>query len=169
MAEVTRIRRTVLLATTVVVVLAIGYWLTHRSAEPQYLTGTVTRGDVLRIVTASGTVNPMTTVQVGTYVSGVLQDLHCDFNTLVRAGQLCAKIDPRPYQTIVDEESAALGTARAQLAKDQANLAFAKTIYDRDVDLLNRRIVSQETVDTAQNAWEQARQLTPEERASLSA
>lgn len=157
MAKVTGMRRTVFLATAVVVVLAVGYWLTHRSAAPQYLTGTVTRGDVLRIVTASGTVNPMTTVQVGTYVSGVLQDLHCDFNTLVKAGQLCAKIDPRPYQTIVDEESAALGTARAQLAKDQANLAFAKTIYDRDVDLLNRRIVSQETVDTAQNAWEQAR------------
>jgi HlyD family secretion protein len=157
MTEVSRIRRTVLLVTAAVVALAVGYWLSHRSAAPQYLTGTVTRGDVLRIVTASGTVNPMTTVQVGTYVSGVLQELHCDFNTLVKAGQLCAKIDPRPYQTIVDQESAALGTARAQLAKDQANLAFAKTIYDRDVDLLNRRIVSQETVDTAQNAWEQAR------------
>ncbi len=74
----------------------------------------------------------------------------------VKAGQLCAKIDPRPYQSIVDQESAALGTARAQLAKDQANLAFAKTIYDRDLDLLNRRIVSQETVDTALNAWQQA-------------
>ncbi len=104
----------------------------------------------MRTVTASGTVNPMTTVQVGTYVSGVLQDLHCDFNTQVKAGQLCAKIDPRPYQTIVDQENAALGTARAQLAKDQAALAFAKVIYDRDVDLLKRRIVSQETVDTAQ-------------------
>jgi HlyD family secretion protein len=117
----------------------------------------VTRGDVQRTVTASGTVNPMTTVQVGTYVSGVLQDLHCDFNTEVKAGQLCAKIDPRPYQSIVDQENAALGTARAQLAKDQANLAFAKTVYDRDVDLLKRRIVSQETLDTALNAWQQAR------------
>src|SRR5215468_3422493 len=132
MAQVTRTRRIVLFATAAaVVIVAAGYWLTHRAAAPQYLTGTVTRGDVLRAVTASGTVNPMTTVQVGTYVSGVLQELHCDFNTQVKAGQLCAKIDPRPYQTIVDEESAALGTARAQLAKDQANLSFAKTIYDR--------------------------------------
>jgi HlyD family secretion protein len=157
MAEVSRMRRIVLFATAAAVVVVAAYWLTHRSAAPHYLTGTVTRGDVLRTVTASGTANPVTTVQVGTYVSGVLQELHCDFNTQVKAGQLCAKIDPRPYQTIVDEESAALGTARAQLAKDQANFAFAKTIYDRDVDLLNRRIVSQETVDTAQNAWEQAR------------
>jgi len=139
------------------VVAAVGYWWTHRAAAPEYLTGEVSRGTVSRIVTASGTVNPMTTVQVGTYVSGVIQELHCDFNTEVKAGQLCAKIDPRPYQTVVDQESAALETARAQLAKDQANLEFSKVIYDRDVDLLNRKIVSQETVDTAYNALIQAR------------
>jgi len=141
----------------VVVAAAVAYWWTHRAAAPEYLTGEVSRGTVSRIVTASGTVNPMTTVQVGTYVSGVIQDLHCDFNTEVKAGQLCAKIDPRPYQTVVDQESAALETARAQLAKDQANLEFSKVIYDRDVDLLNRKIVSQETVDTAYNALIQAR------------
>jgi HlyD family secretion protein len=153
-----RLRRIAAVAVAAIAVVAVvGYWWMHRAAAPHYLTGTVTRGDVLRAVTASGTVNPMTTVQVGTYVSGVLQDLYCDFNTEVKAGQLCAKIDPRPYQSIVDQENAALGTARAQLAKDQANLAFAKTIYDRDVDLLNRRIVSQETVDTALNAWQQAK------------
>jgi HlyD family secretion protein len=143
-------------AAVALVLIALGYWWMQRAPAPHYLTGTVTRGDVQRTVTASGTVNPMTTVQVGTYVSGVLQDLHCDFNTEVKAGQLCAKIDPRPYQSIVDQETAALGTARAQLAKDQANLAFAKVIYDRDVDLLKRRIVSQETVDAALNAWQQA-------------
>src|SRR6478735_1070267 len=133
-------RLTIGAVAAVALIAAAGYWWMHRTAAPHYLTGTVTRGDVQRAVTASGTVNPMTTVQVGTYVSGVLQDLLCDFNTEVKAGQLCAKIDPRPYQSIVDQESAALGTARAQLAKDQANLAFAKTIYDRDVDLLKRRI-----------------------------
>jgi len=151
-----RLRHVSSAAVTALVLIALGYWWMQRAPAPHYLTGIVTRGDVQRTVTASGTVNPMTTVQVGTYVSGVLQDLHCDFNTEVKAGQLCAKIDPRPYQSIVDQETAALGTARAQLAKDQANLAFAKVIYDRDVDLLKRRIVSQETVDAALNAWQQA-------------
>ena len=151
-------RRTIAIAAVAAATLAVGFyaWLKHTPA-PDYATATVTRGDVVRAVTASGTVNPQTTVQVGTYVSGVLQTLICDFNTQVKAGQLCAKIDPRPYQSIVDQESAALGTAQAQLAKDRANLAFAKLIYDRDVDLLNRKIVSQETVDTASNAVDQAR------------
>ena len=148
--------RVAVVAVVVVALAAASYWWTHRTAAPHYLTATVSRGDVQRTVTASGTINPMTTVQVGTYVSGVLQDLYCDYNTEVKAGQLCAKIDPRPYQSIVDQETAALGTARAQLAKDQANLAFAKVVYDRNVDLLKRRIVSQETVDGALNAWQQA-------------
>jgi HlyD family secretion protein len=152
-----RVRRVVLIgsAATAIAALAL-YWLTHRAPAPHYVTGVVSRGDVLRTATASGTVNPMTTIQVGTYVSGVLQELHCDFNTRVKAGQLCAKIDPRPYQTVVDQEDAALGTARAQLNKDNAALKFSKVIYDRDVDLLKRRIVSQETVDTASNSLDQA-------------
>ena len=151
--------RRLLLAAAAVLAIALlaAYWWTQRAPATQYLTAPVTRGPITRTVTASGTVNPVTTIQVGTYVSGVIQNLYCDFNTRVKAGQICAKIDPRPYQTVVDQEDAALGTARAQLAKDEANLAFSKLIYERDVDLLNRNIVSQETVDTALNAYNQAR------------
>lgn len=153
-----RPRRTALIVGLVGLAVMVGVygWL-HRAPATSYLTATLTRGNVLRAVTASGTVNPVTTIQVGTYVSGVLQSLYCDFNTQVKAGKICAKIDPRPYQTIVDQEDASVGTARAQLAKDQANLAFSKVIYDRDLDLLHRQIVSQETVDTALNAYDQAR------------
>jgi HlyD family secretion protein len=150
-----------------VLALTAGYWWLHRSPKVSYLTATVARGRVQRTVTASGTVNPVTTVQVGTYVSGVLQNLYCDFNTQVKAGKVCAKIDPRPYQSIVDQERAALGTSQAQLAKDQANLAFSKVIYDRDLDLLHRQIVSQETVDTALNAYEQARSQIALDQASI--
>lgn len=148
-------------------VVIVAYWWLHRVPATSYLTASVTRGALLRTVTASGTVNPVTTVQVGTYVSGVLKNLYCDFNTQVKAGQSCAKIDPRPYQTIVDQESAALGTARAQLAKDQANLAFSKVIYDRDLELLHRQIVSQETLDTALNAYDQARSQIALDQSSI--
>ena len=131
-------------------------WRRGSPAPASYVTAPADRGAVAPTVTASGTVNPVTVVQVGTYVSGVIVGLSCDFNTRVRSGQLCATIDPRPFQTAVDQEAANLATARAQLEKDRANLAFAKLIFERDAGLLERGIVSQETVDTARNALNQA-------------
>jgi len=137
--------------------LATQFWRSHATAVKEYVTVPIDRGAVAPTVIASGMLNPVTTIQIGTYVSGVIQSLACDFNTRVRAGQLCAKIDPRPYQTVVDQETANLATTRAQLEKDRANLAFAQRILERDTDLLKRNIVSQETVDIANNAYEQAR------------
>lgn len=146
-----------LLAAAAATVVAVGYlWKQHTGAATTYVTTAVDTGSVIPTVIASGTVNPVNTIQVGTYVSGVIRTLSCDFNTKVRAGQLCAKLDPRPYQSAVDQETANLATANAQLQKDRANLAFAKIIYDRDEELLKRSIVSQETVDTARNAYAQA-------------
>jgi HlyD family secretion protein len=111
---------------------------------------------VIKIVTATGTVNPTTTVQVGTYVSGVIQEISCDFNTQVKKGQLCAKIDPRPYRTVVDVNRAELATAKAQLVKDRANLAYTKQTYERNAALLKRGIVSQDTAESSKNAYDQA-------------
>jgi NodT family efflux transporter outer membrane factor (OMF) lipoprotein len=106
-------------------------WKLHTAAPKAYVTTAADRGPVTPTVIASGTVNPVNTIQVGSYVSGVIQTLSCDFNTRVRAGQLCAKLNPRPYQSVVDQETANLATANAQLQKDLANLAFAKIIHDR--------------------------------------
>lgn len=128
-----------------------------RTAVPvHYVSLPVTRGDVTRSVTATGTVNPVLTIIIGSYVSGVIQSQYCDFNTRVHKGQLCAKIDPRPYQTIVDQHKADLVNARAQLVKDQAALAYAKAAYDRDAALLTRGIVSQDTLDNARSTYGQA-------------
>jgi len=146
--------------------IAIIWWL-HRTPPVPFQTVRATLGSVSRTATASGTVNPVTTIQVGTYVSGVIRKLYCDFNSRVKAGQLCAKIDPRPYQTIVDQEMAALGTARAQLEKDRSNFAFTKLVFDRDADLLRRQIVSQETLDTARNAMDQARSQIAFDQSSI--
>jgi len=88
-----------------------------------YAIAPVTRGSISRGVTATGTVNPELTVIVGTYVSGVIQSLSCDYNTEVKAGQICAKIDPRPYQAALDQYIGQLHRDQAILAKDRANLA----------------------------------------------
>lgn len=152
-------RRWWLAAAIVILLLCVGtavYWFKNRPAAVSYLTVPVTRGVVARAVTATGTVNPVLTVTVGSYVSGVIRDQYCDFNTQVRVGQLCAKIDPRPYQAIVNQDRANLANARAQLLKDQANLTYDKIAYQRDVGLVKRGIVSQDTVDSAKSAYDQA-------------
>jgi HlyD family secretion protein len=162
-----RRRRPALLAAVIVAALLGAYALLHRTGAETYQTVSVSRGNIQRSITASGTVNPVSTIQVGTYVSGAIQTISCDFNTRVRAGQRCAKIDPRPYQTIVDQDSAALATARAQQAKDEANLAYTKLAHERAVELLQHQMVAQDAVDSALNANEQARAQVELDKASV--
>jgi HlyD family secretion protein len=158
-----------LVVVAMLVLAAIGayVWRHRAEAAPQYSTVAASRGTVAQAVISSGTVNPVTTIQVGTYVSGVIQTILCDFNTQVKAGQLCAKIDPRPYQTVVEQAAAALGTVRAQLEKDQANLNYARLIDERNAVLLKRGIVSQETADTSRNAYNQAKAQLALDRADI--
>jgi HlyD family secretion protein len=130
-------------------------WLTSRG-RTGFVTVPVATTDLVRSITATGAVNPVVTVQVGTYVSGPIQTIHCDFNTQVEAGQLCAKIDPRPYQQVVDQAKANLATAEAQLRKDQASLAYAKITYERDRGLRETGVVSQDALDNDRSILDQA-------------
>jgi HlyD family secretion protein len=154
---VTRTRWAIALI-VVLVIGGVGAWrFLKRPSAPQYATTPVTRGDVARAVTATGTVNPVVTVQVGSYVSGVITDVKCDYNTHVTKGQLCAQIDPRPYQTVVDQDQANLAAARAQLEKDKTAAQYAQLTYTRNDDLGKRGLVPQDTVDQAKTAADQAR------------
>lgn len=144
-------------AALVAVALAVGLWHVTRPDAPGYLTLPITRGDISHTINATGTVNPVLTIIVGSYVSGVIQQQYCDFNTRVRKGQLCAKIDPRPYQTLVDQARAEVDNARAQIAKDRALLAYAKRASERNAQLLQHGIVSQDAADSTRSAYDQAR------------
>jgi HlyD family secretion protein len=134
----------------------------------QYLTEPAALGSIVRTVTASGTVNPVITVQVGTYVSGVVQERFCDYNTAVKKGQLCAKIDPRLYEPVVEQNAANLAVAKAQLDKDVAGLAYAKTTYDRNLTLLAKQAVSQDAVDSLKSLYDQAAAQVALDQANIS-
>jgi HlyD family secretion protein len=152
-----RRRWTILGGAVLVVLAATGAWLYFGRATPvKYATAPVTRGDVTKTVTASGTVNPETTVQVGSYVSGSIQSVSCDFNTQVKKGQVCAKIDPRPYQSEIDQDRANLSAAQAQLQKDQTNLTLQQRNFGRAQSLFDRQLISQNDLDAAKAAYEQA-------------
>jgi HlyD family secretion protein len=133
------------------------WWSIGRPPPPSYTTVAIDRGTVARSVTASGTVNPVLTIIVGSYVSGVIENVSCDYNTRVRKGQVCAQIDPRPYQMSVAQEAAALATAKAQVVKDQANLDYDEINLARGEDLLKLDSIARDTVDVARSTRDQAR------------
>ena len=112
--------------------------------------------------------NPVITVQVGTYVSGVVQERFCDYNTAVKKGQLCAKIDPRLYEPVVEQNAANLAVAKAQLDKDLAGLAYAKATYDRNLTLLAKQAVSQDAVDSLKSLYDQAAAQVALDQANIS-
>jgi HlyD family secretion protein len=144
------------LALVVIAGIGAAWWFFNANGSVAYTTAAVTRGPVTRAVTATGTVNPVLTIIVGSYVSGVIQEIHCDYNTEVKKDQVCAKIDPRPYQTVVDQNKANLAQAQAQLAKDQANLDYAQLNYDRNARLAKTNAISKDTLDNSKNALDQA-------------
>jgi HlyD family secretion protein len=145
-----------LLSLLVVVAIAAAWWIFSSGPAVHYATAPVSRGAVSHTVIATGTVNPELTIIVGTYVSGVIQEVHCDYNTKVTKGQLCARIDPRPYQTIVDQNKANLAVARAQQQKDEAQLTYAKSSLDRAAQLIQHKAISEDSYDSAKNAFDQA-------------
>ena len=134
----------------------LAWWSMQGSATIHYTTVPATRGVIVRTETSTGTVNPELTIIVGSYVSGVIQSLSCDYNTRVKAGQVCATIDPRPYQSLVDQAKANLDIAKAQLEKDKANLTYTKINSERRQSLVARESESKDVADLAKSAYDQA-------------
>jgi HlyD family secretion protein len=153
-------RRTGYLIVVALVALAIGgavYWTRGGDDnEDVYVTEPVGRGPVTSTVIATGVVNPVTTVQVGTYVSGPIIALDVDFNSPVRKGQRVAKIDPAPFLVKVRSADANLANARAKVAKSEADLALKRLTFDRNRELRGRDLIAQNDLDTAKSNHDQA-------------
>jgi RND family efflux transporter MFP subunit len=146
------------MVTGAILVLAFGsgwlYWSLYGGGAVRYLTQKVERGSVVRTVNASGVVNPTATAPVGAHASGVIQVLYCGSNMKVAKGQLCAKIDPRPYQLAVDREKVNIVDAEARLEKDKAIL------FERNRGRAKRRAISRAVLDESRNAYERAQAQT---------
>jgi HlyD family secretion protein len=116
------------------IIAGIAFWLWALGGKnaAQYVTEPAARGAIARTATATGTVNPVLTIIVGAYDSGVIQNIFCDYNTQVRAGQVCAKIDPRPYQAEFDQYSGQLARDQAILAKDRLDLTRYQKLAEQN-------------------------------------
>ena len=153
------VRRAIWIVGIVAVGLAIGGYVFfggERKAPVRYKTAAVERGAVVSVVTATGAINPVVSVQVGSQVSGMIQSLHADFNSVVTAGHVVARIDPAPFQARRDQAKANLEIAKANVARARTDLAQRKRELDRAKALLEKQFVSQSEVDVAVTAQQGA-------------
>lgn len=135
----------------------------NRKPATQYFTTPVGRGDIRDVVEATGTINAVTTVQVGSQVSGTIFKLSADFNSHVKKGQVIAEIDPSIFQGNVLQARADLENARANLAAARANLEKARAMafqskadFERTLELAKTGVMSQQQLDLARATSESA-------------
>lgn len=119
-----------------------GVWYFKKKGEPapEFQTAKVTRGEIIQAVTATGTLNPVLNVQVGSQVSGIIQRLYADFNSLVKSNQIIAQLDSATYQ-------ANLNSAEGELANAQASLELAQINARRAEELLNDKLIPRSEYD----------------------
>jgi HlyD family secretion protein len=128
---------------------------------PQYFTAKVQQGDIENAVQATGTINAVTTVQVGSQVSGTIQTLYADFNSHVKKNQVIAQIDPSLFKGALQQAQADLADAKANLIAAKANVdkaqaaaAQAKLDFDRYTALAKEGVVPAQQLDTAKATYE---------------
>ena len=156
-------RLALLVVVACVVALAVFTVGLTRRNPAQYFTADVEQGDIQAIVNATGTINAVTTVQVGSQVSGMISELHVDFNSQVKRGQVIARIDPSIFQTRVLQTEADLANAQAGVATAQAgihraeaNMRQAELNLKRTMELFGQGIASAQERDTLQAAYDTA-------------
>ena len=159
----------------------------NRDPEEEYFTAKVEKGGIRQVIDATGTINPVTSVQVGSQVSGMISKLYVDFNSKVTKGQVIAEIDPKLFEGAVLQARADLGNAEASLAaaksnltKDQATMNQNRLDYDRAVveytkalrlnpagGLAKQGVVSQQQLDQAKATFDAITAQVGSDRASI--
>ncbi|MDQ6625458.1 MAG: efflux RND transporter periplasmic adaptor subunit [Verrucomicrobiota bacterium] len=142
-------RAVLIIVAVLLIVAAWRLWPGRGGSDSGYQTAVITRGSVTQAVTATGTLNPVVNVQVGSQVSGNIQKLFADFNSPVKAGQVVAQIDPTLFQASVTQ-------AEGELASAQAALELARLNATRTQSLFAKQNSAQADVDQAQASLHQA-------------
>ncbi len=147
----------------IVLVVGAGAFLllgSRRKAEPKYRTAKVERGSITQTVAATGTLSAVTTVKVGSVVSGNVAALHADFNTKVKKGDLLAELDPAPFQDKLAQVRAALEKAQVDLRNSEISLRRQKALW-------NEKLAAQADLDQAQANYDSAAAAVNQAKASL--
>ncbi len=146
-----------------VVVAGGGVWYFRHGQQdaPAYQTVAVTRDELTKLVTATGTLNPVVNVTVGSQISGRISKLNVDFNSIVKSNEVIAEIDPSTYQAAVEQAS-------ADLANAKANLELQQVEANRSSELFTNKLISGSDYDTAIATLHEAEAMVKIKQASLS-
>jgi HlyD family secretion protein len=139
---------------------AIWYFGGGSDAAPEFQAVPAARGDLMQVVTATGTLNPVTNVTVGSQISGIIQKLFADWNTPVKANQVVAQLDPATYKAAVQQ-------AEGDLANTKANLELSQVQAKRAEELSKAKLISDSDHDTAIANLHQAEAMVQIKQASL--
>lgn len=153
-------RRLGILALAAIVLLGGWYFWKQRAAaaaEGGFRTETVQRGNIRVTISSTGTLSAISTVTVGSQISGQVDDVLVDFNSPVKKGDILARIDPSTYRAQLEQGNAAIASARAQLAQAQATLRNAGLDFQRKQDLVQQKLIARSDFDLARAALDQAR------------
>lgn len=142
------------LITILLVLIAVGavgaaYYMRDTRPEPTVATMPVTRGDIADVVPATGTLEAVTTVDVGTQVSGLVQDMYADFNSIVKKGQIIARLDPSLIQTQIEQRTASVVRAEADLERLRVSLADAERKQNQAKQMWDKQLIPRDQLETA--------------------
>jgi len=149
----------VIIGIAAVLVIAVVAFFIFRKKDNglNFKTEKISRDEIVETVTSSGTVNAVTTVLVGTQVSGTIKNIYADFNSPVKRGQLIAQIDPATFAAQVDQSRANLFSAKANLEKAEATLVDAKRTFERNKGLFAKNLIAKSELDTSETNYETAK------------
>lgn len=146
-------RKQLIIIATAIATAIILVTLNIKSNGVKYETRKIKRCTITEVVEASGTVNPVNTVSVGSTVSGLIKEIYVDFNSQVKKGQILAQIDPANFQASVDQAAAQINNARANLANAQAVLDMSTKTYNRYKNLYAKNFIAKSELDQAQSDY----------------
>lgn len=149
----------IIIAIVVIVGLVVGFTLVKKSSnnKPKYRTEKVSRGDIEAVVTATGTLNPVVLVQVGSQVSGRIEKIYVDFNSKVKKGDILAELDQSQLKAQIEQNQANYQNAIASVERAKVSLEIAQKNFERAKSLFEKNLISSQEKDQAEAAYLQAK------------
>lgn len=146
-----------ILAISFIIISGFLIFIFSDSKKTKFRTVKIQKGEIIQNVTATGNVNPVTTIIIGTRVSGTVVALYADYNAQVKKGQLIAQIDPTPFENELKQSEAELLNSRAALFKAEVNLRDAERTMKRKQELFKRDFIARSELDDAETAFNTAK------------